>query len=249
MEGDRLLTLLVPGTRVDDQIDLLVRCSQLAEGEVVRVRVTLGHHLGPPCHQPTGEAVQIDRDVRLTRHGDRDVADAGVVAVTVTGVEGHDHIRAEGLDRRRTRSATAAGSATTRVAGPASPVMPESPKPRTSTRLTPSAAAAAYSSSSRCSPMPPAGRSSRSGHSPASPRVAHEAEARVTAIGALATEGNRFPERNHISALGLPLALEQETAVLRGPAGRRTGRLVEGHPGSRRLGRRRLAAVGRTAGA
>jgi PadR family transcriptional regulator AphA len=42
-----------------------------------------------------------------------------------------------------------------------------------------------------------------------------EAEARTTAIGALATEGNPFPERNHISALTLPLALEQETAVLR----------------------------------
>ena len=42
-----------------------------------------------------------------------------------------------------------------------------------------------------------------------------EAETRVTAIGALATEGNPFPERNHISGLALPLALEQETAVLR----------------------------------
>jgi PadR family transcriptional regulator AphA len=42
-----------------------------------------------------------------------------------------------------------------------------------------------------------------------------EAEARVTAIGAMAAEGTPFPERRHISALALPLALEQETAVLR----------------------------------
>ena len=42
-----------------------------------------------------------------------------------------------------------------------------------------------------------------------------EAEARVTAIGTMATEGTPFPERRHISALALPLALEQETAVLR----------------------------------
>jgi DNA-binding PadR family transcriptional regulator len=45
--------------------------------------------------------------------------------------------------------------------------------------------------------------------------IAAEAEDRVRAIGALATEGNPFPERLHISALALPLALEQETAVLR----------------------------------
>jgi len=45
--------------------------------------------------------------------------------------------------------------------------------------------------------------------------VVAEAEERVSAIAVLATEGNPFPERNHISALGLPLALEQETAVLR----------------------------------
>jgi DNA-binding PadR family transcriptional regulator len=42
-----------------------------------------------------------------------------------------------------------------------------------------------------------------------------EAEDRVRAIGAMATEGSPFPERLHISALALPLALEQETAVLR----------------------------------
>ena len=45
--------------------------------------------------------------------------------------------------------------------------------------------------------------------------VVAEAEERVSAIAVLATEGSPFPERGHISALGLPLALEQETAVLR----------------------------------
>jgi DNA-binding PadR family transcriptional regulator len=42
-----------------------------------------------------------------------------------------------------------------------------------------------------------------------------EAEERIAAIGALAAEGTPFPEREHISALALPLALEQEAAVLR----------------------------------
>ena len=45
--------------------------------------------------------------------------------------------------------------------------------------------------------------------------IVAEAEERVTAIAALAAEGNPFPERHHISALALPLALEQETGVLR----------------------------------
>ena len=45
--------------------------------------------------------------------------------------------------------------------------------------------------------------------------VVAEAEDRVSAIAVLATAGSPFPERSHISALGLPLALEQETAVLR----------------------------------
>jgi PadR family transcriptional regulator, regulatory protein AphA len=43
-----------------------------------------------------------------------------------------------------------------------------------------------------------------------------EAEAlrRIAALGEMAGEPNRFPERAHISALGLPLQLEQEKAVL-----------------------------------
>jgi PadR family transcriptional regulator AphA len=45
--------------------------------------------------------------------------------------------------------------------------------------------------------------------------IADEAEERVRAIGALATGAHRFPERAHISALALPLPLEQEAAVLR----------------------------------
>ncbi|MET0838414.1 MAG: PadR family transcriptional regulator [Marmoricola sp.] len=45
--------------------------------------------------------------------------------------------------------------------------------------------------------------------------IVAEAEERVTAIAALAAEGTPFPARNHISALTLPLALEQETGVLR----------------------------------
>ena len=42
-----------------------------------------------------------------------------------------------------------------------------------------------------------------------------EAEERVSAIASLATSGTPFAERAHISALTLPLQLEQETAVLR----------------------------------
>lgn len=45
--------------------------------------------------------------------------------------------------------------------------------------------------------------------------IADEAQERVTAIGALAAGAHRFPERAHISALALPLQLEQEAAVLR----------------------------------
>ncbi len=44
--------------------------------------------------------------------------------------------------------------------------------------------------------------------------IAEEAEERVAAIGALASQGNAFTERRHISALMLPLQLEQETVVL-----------------------------------
>ena len=42
-----------------------------------------------------------------------------------------------------------------------------------------------------------------------------EAEERVSAIAALSAGGTPFAERAHISALTLPLQLEQETAVLR----------------------------------
>jgi PadR family transcriptional regulator AphA len=45
--------------------------------------------------------------------------------------------------------------------------------------------------------------------------IADEAQERVTALGALAAAPHHFPERLHISALALPLQLEQETAVLR----------------------------------
>jgi DNA-binding PadR family transcriptional regulator len=45
--------------------------------------------------------------------------------------------------------------------------------------------------------------------------IVTEAEARVLAIAAMAGEDSPFPERTHISALALPLALEQETGVLR----------------------------------
>jgi DNA-binding PadR family transcriptional regulator len=45
--------------------------------------------------------------------------------------------------------------------------------------------------------------------------IADEAQQRVAAIGALATGPQLFPERAHISALTLPLQLEQEAAVLR----------------------------------
>lgn len=48
-------------------------------------------------------------------------------------------------------------------------------------------------------------------------RVAAEAAERLEALAAMAgqTEGLPFPERTHISALGLSLALEQERTVLR----------------------------------
>ncbi len=45
--------------------------------------------------------------------------------------------------------------------------------------------------------------------------IVEEAEERITAIGVLATEGTSYAERAHISALALPLAFEQEAAVLR----------------------------------
>src|SRR6476660_9183964 len=45
--------------------------------------------------------------------------------------------------------------------------------------------------------------------------IADEARERVVRIGDLATRGTPFAERAHISALTLPLQLEQETAVLR----------------------------------
>ena len=46
-------------------------------------------------------------------------------------------------------------------------------------------------------------------------QIADEALARVGALGSFATSPLPFPERRHISALTLPLALEQELAVLR----------------------------------
>jgi PadR family transcriptional regulator, regulatory protein AphA len=45
--------------------------------------------------------------------------------------------------------------------------------------------------------------------------VAGEAQARIEAISAMVAGGYPFPERLHISALSLPLQLDQEIAVLR----------------------------------
>ena len=44
--------------------------------------------------------------------------------------------------------------------------------------------------------------------------IADEAQERVSAIGAFAAGTHPFPERAHISALALPLQLDQESAVL-----------------------------------
>jgi PadR family transcriptional regulator AphA len=44
--------------------------------------------------------------------------------------------------------------------------------------------------------------------------IADEAKERVSTIGALATGTQPFPERAHISAIALPLQLDQEIAVL-----------------------------------
>ena len=45
-------------------------------------------------------------------------------------------------------------------------------------------------------------------------QIAEEAEARVGALGTYAASPLTFPERRHINALTLPLALDQELAVL-----------------------------------
>ena len=45
--------------------------------------------------------------------------------------------------------------------------------------------------------------------------IADEAQERIEAIAAMAGGGHPFPERQHISALSLPLQLDQEIAVLR----------------------------------
>jgi PadR family transcriptional regulator AphA len=45
-------------------------------------------------------------------------------------------------------------------------------------------------------------------------RIEEEAAQRVEALGAMASAEPAFPERSHISALGMPLQLEHERAVL-----------------------------------
>ena len=79
--------------------------------------------------------------------------------------------------------------------------------------------------------------------------IVDEAQQRVAALGAMAAAPHPFPEREHISALALPLQLEQETAVLRW--GRWALEQVEqwkdtARPG--RVGRPRVDAFGCPAG-
>jgi len=45
--------------------------------------------------------------------------------------------------------------------------------------------------------------------------IADESEERISALGTMAASPGAFPERRHLSALTLPLHLEQEAAVLR----------------------------------